>query len=81
MSNIVFGSCCTDMKEALDPSNKRSLFQVQDNGVLYITTGYVPIENGKTGWFDMAAIFCPFCGTKIQDKDEIKKNASQDKNI
>jgi hypothetical protein len=40
--------------------------------VLYLTVGYIATQQGP-GWFDQAVIFCPFCGQKIQSKDEIAR--------
>lgn len=47
-----------------------SFFRIEENGVLYLTVGYTQTEQG-TGWFDQAIIFCPFCGQKLQDRNEI----------
>jgi len=49
-----------------------SFFRIEENGVLFLTVGYVNTEKGP-GFFDQAVIFCPFCGTKIQDREEIAK--------
>jgi hypothetical protein len=67
-----FGSCCEDLKTAMQhPPN--SFFSVEENGVLYLTVGYVATEDGP-GFFDQAVMYCPFCGTKLQDKDEIRRS-------
>ncbi|RPI91862.1 MAG: hypothetical protein EHM40_14580 [Chloroflexi bacterium] len=55
------------------PTN--SLVQVDETGVLFLTVGYVTTPEG-VGWFDQAVIFCPFCGKKLQDRDEIKRRAN-----
>jgi len=73
MANTNFGSCCKDLKDAMT-SPPNSFFRVEENGVLYFTVGYVQTQQGP-GWFDQAVIFCPFCGHKIQDKDEIAHKA------
>ncbi|MBK7884011.1 MAG: hypothetical protein IPJ81_09560 [Chitinophagaceae bacterium] len=66
-----FGSCCNDLKDAMDPGIvPNSFFRVEENGVLYQTIGYIDTEDGP-GFFDQAVIFCPFCGKQLQDKDEI----------
>jgi len=52
------------------------MFRVGENGVLYLSIGYSQTEQG-VGWFDMAAVFCPFCGKKIQDKDEIRAKSAR----
>lgn len=71
MQKTNFGSCCKDLKDAMT-SPPNSFFRVEENGVLYFTVGYVQTQQGP-GWFDQAVIFCPFCGQKIQDKDEIAR--------
>ena len=71
-----FGTCCKDLKDAMDKKIVPvSFFRVEENNVLYQTVGYIDTENGP-GYFDQAAIYCPFCGKKLQDKDEIKKRSS-----
>jgi len=67
----VFGTCCKDMSEALTLPEQRFLFVREDTGVLYLTVGGVKTDQGM-GWFDQAVLFCPFCGTQIQTRDEIK---------
>ncbi len=74
MSN--FGSCCKDFYEAMT-SPPNSFFRVENNGVLFLTIGYIQSEEG-TGWFDQAVIFCPFCGVKLQDREEIKLKTQMD---
>ena len=51
-----------------------SMFRVEDNGVLDLTGGYMDTPAGR-GWFDQAVIFCPFCGTSLQTRAEIKQKA------
>lgn len=66
--------CCKDLDDAMTgPPN--SFFRTEENGVLYLTVGYVQTSEGQ-GWFDQAVIFCPFCGTKLQDRDEIRKRSA-----
>jgi hypothetical protein len=55
---------------------QKSMFRVEENGVLYLSIGCSPTEQG-IGWFDMAVIFCPFCGKKIQDEDEIRAKSAR----
>ncbi len=73
MDNHNFGSCCVDLGEAMT-SPPNSFFRVEENGVLYLTIGYVPTPQGP-GWFDQAVLFCPFCGLKLQDRDAIREAA------
>ena len=70
-----FGTCCKQLQDAMNqPPN--SLIFVEENGVLYLTVGYVQTEKGP-GFFDQAIIFYPFCGKKLQDKDEIAKKSKK----
>ena len=67
--------CCDDLVRAMTgPPN--SLIRTEENGVLYLTVGYVQTTEG-TGWFDQAVLFCPFCGKKLQDVDEIRNKSAQ----
>lgn len=74
MEREQFGSCCKDLKDAMT-APPQSLFRVEENGVLYLTVGYAQTEQG-TAWFDQAVIFCPFCGTRIQDGEEIRRKSA-----
>lgn len=66
-----FGTCCNDLSEAMtQPPN--SFFVVADDGVLYMTIGYVMTDRGP-GFFDHAVLFCPFCGTALQTSEEISR--------
>jgi hypothetical protein len=61
--------CCKDLNDAMTvPQN--SLFRVSEQGVLFLTVGYAQKEGA--GWMDQAAIFCPFCGKRLQSKEEIR---------
>lgn len=53
----------------------KTFFRVEENGVLYLTIGYVPTDKGP-GYFDQAVIFCPFCGKQLQTKEQIKAAAN-----
>jgi hypothetical protein len=70
MTSEIFGTCCGDLHGAMK-SPPNSFFRVEDNGVLYLTVGYVQTERGP-GWFDQAVLYCPFCGVKLQDREEIR---------
>ena len=73
MAHMNFGACCKDLKDAMT-SPPNSFFRVEENGVLYLTVGYIGTQEGP-GWFDQAVIYCPFCGQKIQDRDEIARTS------
>ena len=68
-----FGTCCENLAKAME-SPPNSFFRVEENGVLYLSVGYVRTEEG-TGWFDQAVLFCPFCGVKLQDAEQIRASA------
>lgn len=65
-----FGSCCSDLAEAMNPSSAESLFRVEENGVLYLTVGLVRTKTG-TGFMNQAVLFCPFCGKALQTRAAI----------
>jgi hypothetical protein len=69
-----FGSCCTDLNDALEQP-PHSLFRVEENGVLYLTVGYAETEQG-TGFFEQAVLYCPFCGTQLQTREEIQEQTA-----
>ena len=70
----MFGDCCKDLRDAFEqPPN--SFFRVDDE-VLYLSIGYAQTDKG-TGFFDQAVIFCPFCGSRLQTRDEIRKKAGR----
>jgi hypothetical protein len=72
----VFGTCCNDLKDAMDITKvPNPFFIIGENNILYQTIGYVNTGEGA-GYFDQAVIYCPFCGKKLQDKNEIKKKSN-----
>ena len=66
--------CCKDLSDAMT-APPQSFFRVEENGVLYLTIGCVQTSEGP-GWFDHAVMFCPFCGQKLQDRDEIRRRSA-----
>ena len=68
-----FGSCCDELEKAMSlPPNK--MFWVSDDGVLWLSIGYVQSEDGL-GWMDHAVLYCPFCGRSLQTAEEISLKA------
>jgi hypothetical protein len=53
---------------------QQKFFWASEQGVLYLTIGGIPTEQGM-GWMDQAVLFCPFCGTRLQSKDQIRLKA------
>ncbi|HEU4402005.1 MAG TPA: hypothetical protein VFT43_07850 [Candidatus Polarisedimenticolia bacterium] len=64
-----FGSCCEGLRKAMTMP-KESMFRQEDNGILYLAVGYVDTAEGP-GWFAHAVLYCPFCGTQIQDEETV----------
>ncbi|MEO8033267.1 MAG: hypothetical protein ABI837_02465 [Acidobacteriota bacterium] len=64
-----FGSCCKDLSDAMTQP-QQSMFRIAENGVLYLSVGYIRTREGAA-WMDDAVFFCPFCGTALQDKAEV----------
>ena len=67
-----FGSCCEDLRDVLASDDFTPLIGVEENGILLMSVGCVEIEDEGLAWLDHAVLFCPFCGTKLQDRDEIE---------
>ena len=72
--NHAFGTCCSRLADVLG-SVPNSFFHVAENGVLYLSVGYVRTEQG-TGYFDQAVLYCPFCGAHLQDPEQIRRAGS-----
>lgn len=66
-----FGSCCAELASAMTQPPE-SFFRVEQNGVLYLTIGYVATADGP-GFFDSAVLYCPFCGVQIQDRAAVAR--------
>jgi hypothetical protein len=69
-----FGSCCEDLDRSMNLEMTESFFRIENNGVLYLTIGYIATDNGP-GFFDAAVMFCPFCGKQLQDREEVAARA------
>ena len=68
-----FGSCCESLKEAMDKVDFEPLISVGDDNVLYMTVGLVDLDEEDPALVDHPLFFCPFCGTKLQDKEAVAK--------
>jgi hypothetical protein len=70
-----FGSCCTELKEALAAEGFDPLVTVAESGVLYLTVGLVDDEDdeGGSALVDHPMFFCPFCGTRLQTAEDVKE--------
>ncbi len=67
-----FGSCCEELKEALEGGDFEPLVTVGPDGVIYMTVGLVDLEEDEPGLVDHPVFFCPFCGTKLQTPEEVR---------
>ncbi len=67
-----FGSCCVELKEAMQAEEFDPLITVGDDGVLMLGVGLVDLEDNEQGIVDHPLFFCPFCGSKLQSEDEVR---------
>jgi hypothetical protein len=78
MEKHEFGTCCKDLAIAMESDKRTPLFRVWEDGTLFVSVGFLQTEN-QVGWFDMAVIYCPFFGTKLQDKEKLKSKGHMEK--
>jgi hypothetical protein len=65
------GICCADLSDALALPDQRSFFTYGKGGVLFMTVVAVQ-RDGSTGCVNQAAMFCPFCGTRMEGLERAK---------
>ena len=70
-----FGSCCAELKEALEGGDFEPLITVGPDDVIYMTVGLVDLEEDEPGLVDHPLFFCPFCGSKLQTREEVRAKA------
>lgn len=74
-----FGSCCTELKEAMSSEDFEPLITVSEDGVLYMSVGLIDVEDEEeAGMVDHPMFFCPFCGTKLQSPEELRAKSGLD---
>ena len=66
-----FGSCCEELREAIEGDGFEPLITVGADGILYAAVGLVELEDDEPGMIDHPVFFCPFCGEKLQDKEVV----------
>lgn len=71
-SGSSFGSCCSELKDAMSGEEFEPLITVSEDGVLYLSVGLVDLEEEEPGMVDHPLFFCPFCGTRLQTVDEVR---------
>ena len=70
-----FGSCCPELKEALEGGDFEPLITVGPDDVIYMTVGLVDLEEDEPGLVDHPLFFCPFCGKGLQTREEVRAKA------
>ena len=70
-----FGSCCEELKEALEGGDFEPLITVGEDGVIYLTVGLVDLEDEEPGLVDHPLFYCPFCGKGLQTPEEVRAKA------
>jgi hypothetical protein len=73
-----FGSCCSELREALAAEDFEPLITVGPDDVLYLSVGMVELADKEPGIVDHPIFFCPFCGTKLQSPDQVKSKVAQE---
>lgn len=71
-SGSSFGSCCTELKEAMTGEDFEPLLTEGNDGVLYMAVGLIDLEDEEPGMVDHPMFFCPFCGTRLQTPEDVK---------
>lgn len=64
--------CCAAFEDVTAglPEEAMPFLFMDDDGVLMLTVATVDTEEGPT-FMDHAVLFCPFCGTQLQDERTI----------
>ena len=67
-----FGTCCATLKDAMSGEEFLPLISVgDDDGILYLSVGWIDLEEEEPGSVEYAMMFCPFCGSKLQTAEEV----------
>jgi len=69
-----FGTCCNELREAMSGNEFEPLIVVGDDGILYMSVGLIDIEGEEPGMVDHPVFFCPFCGTELQSREEVRQD-------
>lgn len=73
-----FGSCCDELREALEAQGFEPFIVIGEDGVLYMSVGEVEVDDDQRGFVDHPIFFCPFCGTEVQDRDEVMEKINSE---
>lgn len=72
-----FGSCCAELKEAMSDQDREPLIAVGEDGILYMSVGYLEVEGEETVYWDHPVFFCPFCGTELQAREDLRQDGDE----
>ena len=73
-----FGTCCTELKDAMSGEEYEPLITVAEDGVLYMSVGLVDMEDDEPGMVDHPMFFCPFCGSRVQSADDVRVKTGEE---
>jgi hypothetical protein len=74
-----FGTCCSELKDAMSGEEFEPLLTVGDEGVLYMSVGLIDLqEEDEPGMVDHPLFFCPFCGKRLQTVEEVRAKTGGD---
>ncbi len=74
-----FGSCCPELQGAIEGEEFEPLITIGPDGVLYMSVGLVELEDeDEPGMVDHPIFFCPFCGKRLQTRDEVQAKHDAD---
>jgi hypothetical protein len=71
-TGLEFGTCCTELKDAMSGEEFEPLITVGEDAVLYMSVGLIDLEDEEPGMVDHPLFFCPFCGTKLQSIEDVR---------
>jgi hypothetical protein len=71
-AGLEFGTCCTELKDAMSGEEFEPLITVGEDAVLYMSVGLIDLEDEEPGMVDHPLFFCPFCGTKLQSIEDVR---------
>jgi hypothetical protein len=74
----LFGTCCSELKDAMSGNEFEPLITVAENGVLYMSVGMIDMEDDEPGMVDHPLFFCPFCGTRLQSVEEVRAKSGEE---
>lgn len=70
--SMEFGTCCEEMREAIEGDGFEPLITVGPDGILYAAVGLVELDEDEPGTIDHPIFYCLFCGTKLQDPEVVQ---------